>query len=160
MNWVDVLKVQVLGSKQKVKLGNIPIPTEEGDCLSRLVACINRLEKDMNKYLYIGDEDLDIKNVDEESACKLLEMMNNKVHVFNFVEAKEKYLAGVVENYQVSTIALGQSWKSSLFARFILASPTVIQIHFNVYLTDNLYTLTFYMNDVSIALFQKICKEA
>ena len=87
-------------------------------------------------------------------------MMNNKVHVFNFVEAKEKYLAGVVENYQVSTIALGQSWKSSLFARFILASPTVIQIHFNVYLTDNLYTLTFYMNDVSIALFQKICKEA
>ena len=56
MNWSDILKVQVLGSKQKVKLGNIPIPTEEGDCLSRLVACINRLEKDMNKYLYINDE--------------------------------------------------------------------------------------------------------
>ena len=160
MNWSDILKVQVLGSKQKVKLGNIPIPTEEGDCLSRLVACINRLEKDMYKYLYRSDESLDIKNVDEESACKLLEMINNKVHVFNFEEAKEKYLAGVVENYQVSTIALGQSWKSSLFARFILANPTVIQIHFNVYLTDNLYTLTFYMNDVSIALFQKICKEA
>ena len=158
--WEEVLKVQVLGSKQKVKLGNIPIPTEEGDCLSRLVACINRLEKDMYKYLYRSDESLDIKNISEESACKLLEMINNKVHVFNFEEAKEKYLAGVVEDYNVHTIALGQSWTTSLFGKFIQANPTVIQIHFNVYLIDNLYTLTFYMNDVSIALFQKICKEA
>ena len=161
MNWENILKVQVLGNKQKVKMGIKPLPKEEeSDCLSRLVAYFNRLEKDMYKYLYRSDESLDIENVSEESACKLLGMINNNVQGLNIEEAKEKFLHAKVKNYDNSTLALGQGWKASLWGKFTHANPTVIQIYFNVYPTNIIYTLTFYMNDVSVPLFVKICKEA
>ena len=44
MNWEDILKVQVISSKQKVKMGNIPIPTEDDtDCNRKLKEFADKL---------------------------------------------------------------------------------------------------------------------
>ena len=44
MNWEDILKVQVISSKQKVKMGNIAIPTEDDtDCNRKLKEFADKL---------------------------------------------------------------------------------------------------------------------
>mgnify|MGYP003664351869 CR=1 FL=1 len=64
--WENILKVQVLGSKQKVKLGNIPIPVEEDDnCKRWLKDLYDIFEK--QGHLKFADWD----NIPEHVACKI-----------------------------------------------------------------------------------------
>jgi len=75
MDWTDVLKVQVLGSKQKVKMGIKPLPkNEDNHCLRRMSIFIDKLQNLYDKY-YSGRNQLykkDILGMTEESACHLL----------------------------------------------------------------------------------------
>jgi len=74
--WYDILKVQVLGSKQKVKQGIKPLPkNEEDSCLKRLKECIAKLEALKNKFPPLADRSISTDSMllmTEESACKLL----------------------------------------------------------------------------------------
>ena len=79
--WYDILKVQVLGNKQKVKLGNIPIPVEEEDsCLKRLEAWDDKLDVLRDKYPISYDNSISENGLllmTEESACSLLKGLND-----------------------------------------------------------------------------------
>ena len=76
MDWTDVLKVQVLGTKQKVKMGIKPLPkNEDGHCLRRISIFLDKLQNLFDKYPSGKNQSLDKKDIlgmTEESACKLL----------------------------------------------------------------------------------------
>tara|TARA_R110000744_G_scaffold60119_1_gene124717 strand:+ start:5727 stop:6254 length:528 start_codon:yes stop_codon:yes gene_type:complete len=87
MNWEDILKVQVLDNKQRVKMGNIPIPTQDdNECLKRLGIFLEKLQNLFDKYPSSNNESLykiDILDMSEESACELLKELNRSVDNMN-----------------------------------------------------------------------------
>ena len=67
MKWENVLKVQITGSKQKVKMGNIPIPTEDNnDCWTRLKEAAEYIRQ-QDSWFY--DSKFLIEEFDEDAAC-------------------------------------------------------------------------------------------
>ena len=71
--WYDILKVQVLGGKQKVKMGNIPIPTEdENPCRERFIEIYNKLKAKGKYSISTMKEHMDIP---EEDYCLFLQVM-------------------------------------------------------------------------------------
>ena len=80
VKWEEILKVQVLGNKQKVKMGNIPIPTEDDNsCLKRLEVWLAKLNTLRNKYPTTYDSSISENGLllmTEESACSLLKQLN------------------------------------------------------------------------------------
>ena len=78
--WEEILKVQVLGNKQKVKMGNIPIPTEDDNsCLKRLEVWLDKLNTLRNSYPTTYDSSISDNGLllmTEESACSLLKQLN------------------------------------------------------------------------------------
>tara|TARA_B110000495_G_C22873874_1_gene509619 strand:- start:10 stop:540 length:531 start_codon:yes stop_codon:yes gene_type:complete len=84
MNWEDILKVQVLDNKQRVKMGNIPIPTQDdNECLKRLSIFLDKLQNLLDKYPSGNGQQIykkDILDMSEESACELLKELNRSVH--------------------------------------------------------------------------------
>ena len=87
MNWEDILKVQVLDNKQRVKMGNIPIPTQDdNECLKRLSIFLDKLQNLFDKYPSVKNDRLfkkDILGMGEESACELLKELNKSVDNMN-----------------------------------------------------------------------------
>ena len=84
MNWKNILKVQVLGNKQKVKMGLKPLPkNEDSDCLRRLSKFLDKLQNLFDKYPSgknaQGLYKIDILDMSEDSACELLKELNRSV---------------------------------------------------------------------------------
>ena len=80
--WYDILKVQVLGGKQKVKMGNIPIPVEdENPCRERFTEIYNKLAAKGAKYsISTMERDGDItwgKYISEEECCIFIDLMKS-----------------------------------------------------------------------------------
>ena len=74
--WTDILKVQVLGTKQRVKMGIRPLPkNEEDSCLKRLKEWLVKFNTLKSKYRPTKEQKIDdsaLLKMSEESACKLL----------------------------------------------------------------------------------------
>ena len=69
--WEDVLKVQVLGSKQKVKMGIKPLPkAEKNDCIKWLKGLYDIFEKHHHPHLHIHNFATWDK-IPEHIACKI-----------------------------------------------------------------------------------------
>jgi hypothetical protein len=71
MNWENILKVQVLGSKQKVKMGIRPLPKEDNnDCWTRLKEAAEYIQQ-LNSY----DTKSLIEEFDEDAACLAIQKL-------------------------------------------------------------------------------------
>ena len=82
MKWENILKVQVLGNKQKVKMGNIPIPTEDDNsCKKELIAIYKKAEskfKSQNEgfsYEIYGLDNIDA--IPEEDCCAIVKFIQD-----------------------------------------------------------------------------------
>jgi len=82
--WEDVLKVQVLGSKQKVKMGIKPLPKEDNnDCWTRLKEAAEYIQQ-LNSY----DTKSLIEVFDEDAAClaiKSFSQYTGSTHIGTYI---------------------------------------------------------------------------
>ena len=70
MNWEDILKVQVLGTKQKVKMGIKPLPKEDNnDCWKRLKEAVEFVSQAKLVQNWPYDSKSLIEEFDEDVAC-------------------------------------------------------------------------------------------
>ena len=106
MKWENILKVQVLGNKQKVKMGNIPIPTEEdNNCKEQLVEFIlNARQKnqlDSHPLLNYYDK-IAFDEIPEKTACKLVDYINN-YNYEDYDTSKYSYIKREsIDNYDIN----------------------------------------------------------
>ena len=81
MKWENILKVQVLGNKQKVKMGNIPIPTEEDNsCKEELIAIYKKAESKFKSQNEGSHEIYGLDNIDaipEEDCCAIVKFIQD-----------------------------------------------------------------------------------
>ena len=78
--WEDVLKVQIVGSKQKVKMGNIPIPTEDEDDCKRWLKGLYDVFKN-NETESIGwsaNPVFKSERIPEEESCAIKHYIENQ----------------------------------------------------------------------------------
>ena len=115
VKWEEILKVQVLGNKQKVKMGNIPIPTEDDtNCIDTLRQWHNNayaLQNGIWQHLWdlthekgytysegdhaprrINEEKF--KTIPEGVACKTIEIVNQfkSISLGSITDGENSYL--------------------------------------------------------------------
>ena len=72
--WYDILKVQITGNKQKVKMGNIPIPVDDGgDCWLRLKRAMEYIQ---GEAVHFQTAEYRLNEVPEEVACTAIELFD------------------------------------------------------------------------------------
>tara|TARA_R110002167_G_scaffold95381_3_gene254072 strand:- start:1190 stop:1840 length:651 start_codon:yes stop_codon:yes gene_type:complete len=78
--WEDVLKVQIVGSKQKVKMGNIPIPTEdEDDCKRWLKGLYDVFKNNENESIgWSANPVFKSERIPEEESCAIKHYIENQ----------------------------------------------------------------------------------
>jgi len=94
MDWTDILKVQVLGSKQKVKMGIKPLPKEEQEgCWERLKRAMEYIQ---GQAVYFQHAAFSLNKVPEEVACKAIEMFGAPAR-----EPNEGEPPGIISGFRI-----------------------------------------------------------
>ena len=108
--WEDVLKVQIVGSKQKVKMGNIPIPTEdEDDCKRWLKGLYDVFKNNENESIgWSANPVFKSERIPEEESCAIKHYIENqpvdKIDSYNHNQEQIRYYNSDGSDYYTSIV--------------------------------------------------------
>ena len=167
MKWENVLKVQITGSKQKVKMGNIPIPVEEEeDCEERFNRFISRIEELSNKT---SDEHW-IHSAYSHSFglidyCEVLELLNKIGNEYNTNQVVQRYVVGKMHGFVVfSKNDVENSYYATGFELYVKGNvdgkDTSIPVRFIIFGLGIEDVRMVYNWEKTIESLIKLCKEA
>ena len=117
--WEDVLKVQIVGSKQKVKMGNIPIPTEdEDDCKRWLKGLYDVFKNNENENIgWSANPVFKSERIPEEESCAIKHYIENqpadKIDSYHYNQEQIRYY-----RYKNKINRMGSDFYTSVVLRF------------------------------------------
>jgi hypothetical protein len=161
--WEDILKVQVLGSKQKVKQGIKPLPkAEKNDCIKWLKGLYDVFELNSNVHNFTNNTITDWDKIPEHIACKIKHYLETQPAY----EIDSEYHTNNkgVDLYSDKVLGIQFYFKNSIFMYINLnlnyrtVLNMVIHTSWNEFFTNSMTDLDGGYGEQTFDTIKEICK--